>query len=152
MEVAIKKTSVSLEKVETLKDALARVKELAKEATPESPLSVELVLDYYRYTLDEPIVFSAEEEPALANIKLSIVNKEGMRPVVTSLRRLDLSRFEAVEGKPYYKYQFDKDENGKYPLFHDFYAGGTRVKMARSEIMIHPSPCPPRKKEKSPKI
>ena len=35
MEVAIKKTSVSLEKVETLKDALARVKELAKEATPE---------------------------------------------------------------------------------------------------------------------
>ncbi|MBQ8907543.1 MAG: right-handed parallel beta-helix repeat-containing protein [Clostridia bacterium] len=150
MDVAIRKTTVSLDKVETLYDALESVKAIAREATPESPVSVELVLDYYRYTLDKPVVFSAEEEPALANIKLSIVNKEGMRPCVTSLRRLDLSRFEAVEGKPYYKYQFDKDENGAYPLFHDFYAGGGRVPMARSEIMIHPFKLPPKEEREKP--
>ena len=74
MDVAIKKTTVSLDKVETLQEAVESVKAIAREATPENPVSVELVLDYYRYTLDVPIVFSAEEEPALANIKLSIVN------------------------------------------------------------------------------
>ncbi len=136
------------EQVESLADIKAAVLAAAEKATAENPIEVVVSLDKSNYNLTEPIVFSVEENPSLANIKLTLRAKPSMRPVIFGGTVVPVPDMTAVEGTPYYKYQLEKDENGEYPKFHDVYwrvryAMPTRLKMAKSPVWRNPFPLLP---------
>ncbi len=143
MAIALKRIEATCTSIETLADLKQYVLSVAAEATPEKNLAVEVVLDQANYFLEEPLVFSAEEHPELANIRLTIKAKESMRPTISPLKPIMGSDFVPVEGTPYYKYQFEKKENGEYPKFHDFFRGPERLKMAASPVWRNPFPLLP---------
>ncbi|MCQ2385716.1 MAG: hypothetical protein MJ078_03465, partial [Clostridia bacterium] len=110
----------------------------AECATAEKPVELTIELDHGTVKLDKPLVLSAKEHPGLANVSLTVKAKSGMRPVLTDMCRLDNRKFETVCGKEYVKYQFEADENGKYPLFRELFVDGKRITPARSGLFIHP--------------
>ena len=117
--------------------SLAEVREgilaAAKSATPQAPVEVVAELGQASYLLTEPFVLSAKENPELSNVRVTLKAATSMRPIVTSCVPIT-ETYEKVEGKPYYKCQLEKDENGEYPRFHDLYFKGQRLKMATSPI------------------
>ena len=120
---------------DSLAASFAEIRRLAKEsATAENRLKLELVLDSDFYRLSEPLTLSTEEEPALAYVDLTIKSRtDGVRSTITGARAIPGSRFVKVEGKPYYKYQFEKDEKGEYPKFRELLVNGEHIPMARGE-------------------
>ncbi|MCQ2385346.1 MAG: right-handed parallel beta-helix repeat-containing protein [Clostridia bacterium] len=119
-------------------EAEAEIKKAAALATAENPVDLEVILDHGGYSLQRPAVFSAEDIPGLAYTNLTLKAKSGMRPMLTDLYRLDNSRFVKAEGKDNYTYQFERDENGKYPIFRELFIGGVRHTAARTPLFIHP--------------
>ncbi|MBO7170217.1 MAG: right-handed parallel beta-helix repeat-containing protein, partial [Clostridia bacterium] len=86
--------------------------------------------------MDAPIVLSGEEKPEWKKLRLTFRSEE--ESLFTSLVEIKGSDFKKVEGKPYYTYQFEKDENGCYPMFYDFYEEGKRMAHATSPIWKNP--------------
>ncbi len=131
-----------------LASAKARLLEIG--AAAEEPVAVTLLLEDGPCRLSAPITFSAEEEPALDKIRLTVAAAEGAKPVISGNIALDGASFQAVDGKPYYKYQFEKDANGRYPRFHDFYVDGKRIPVAESESFVNPFEFADRPNRKNP--
>ncbi len=130
---------------------LAEVKEsvlAAAKAAKDAGRIVELVaeLDHKLYTLDEPLVFSAKENPELKSVRLSIRAAEGMRPVVWSNKSIT-EPFTKVEGTEYYVCQLSKDENGEYPKFRDLYMNMRRMRIATSPEWRNPFPLLPEERD-----
>ena len=126
----------------------AAVLAAAERATAENPIEVVVTLDQAFYRLEAPLVFSVKENPALANVRLTLRAKPAMRPMIYGGTDVPAAELTPVEGKPYYKYQLEKDENGEYPKFHDLYwrhgrSTPTRLKMATSPIWKNPFPLLP---------
>ena len=131
----IKKTGFAPQNLSTLAD---EIKEMAKSATAAAPLELEVVLDDNRFNLSAPFVLSAEETPELANVRLTIRGAESKKPLICAQRYFYNDKFEAVEGKPYFKYQLPQSEDGTYPIFREMYVDGVRVPMSKSEEMVYP--------------
>ena len=125
---------------------LQEIKGLAADATAENPLTLEIVLQDNRYSLKKPLVFSAKEVPGLAYTQITLRGVEGKAPVICGNEYFYNDTFEAVEGKPYYKYQMPQNEDGTYPLFREMYVDGKRVPLATSPEMVHPFQTPPPEK------
>ena len=138
MAILIKRTECAREQVANFADIKGQILSAAAEASAEKAVDVVVTLDQARYGTEEPLVLDTAVNPELANIRLTIQAKESMRPVVTGLRSISGADFVPVEGTPYYKYQFEKDENGEYPKFRDFFDGDTRMKHAASPVWINP--------------
>ena len=135
--ILINRTTVKNEKANSIKEAFEIVKTMAKEASPPKRLKLEIVLDQYRYLVYEPLVLSADEVPELAYVDLTVTSlADGVRSIISGCDWIDGARFEAVEGQPYYKYQFPKDDSGKYPKFREFLVNREHIPMARSAEMI----------------
>ena len=118
----------------SLADSFAEIRRLAKEATAENRLKLTLVLDSDIYRLTEPLTLSTEEEPGLAFVDLTIQSRvDGVRSAISGARAIPGRNFVKVEGKPYYKYQFEKDEKGEYPKFRELIVNGEHIPMARGE-------------------
>lgn len=150
MAAMIKQTTFASTDVSTLQDAFEEIKRMAASATPENRLNLTLETEAPRYLLFEPLVLSAEEVPGLAYVDLTVRPREGFHTILSGCDWIRNHWFEKVEGTPYYKYQFPKDEDGKYPVFRDFYVNRKRIKMAESNIMIHPFALPPVEERENP--
>ncbi|MBQ9130552.1 MAG: right-handed parallel beta-helix repeat-containing protein, partial [Clostridia bacterium] len=138
MGIRIINTQKTAVTAKDLTEGLAQIKELAKTATAESPLEVSLILDADRYHLSAPIELSAEKEPALANVRLTIKGKDGMTPKLSGAWYFYHDKFEAVKGKPYYKYQLEKGADKKYPQFREMMVDRRRIEMAKSDFYLYP--------------
>lgn len=138
MALYVQKITKEKSNLATLADVKTAILEMAKDASAENVIDAVVELDQGNYALTEPVVLSVDEEPNLAYVNITLKAKSGMRPNVYSNVRLDSAKFTQVEGKPYYKYQFEKNADGKYPLFHELYINGAMISMARSENFRHP--------------
>ena len=119
-------------------EARAVLSEIAATATEKT--DVTLLLSADRYTLCKPFSLNAKEEPALKNLNVTIKSEGGKKPLIESFVALSSEKFEKVEGKPYYVYQMEKDENGEYPRSCDFYLDDERIDMAKSRQWRNPFP------------
>ena len=133
-----KRTSVRGQDTPTLTEIRRQVLAAAEEASADNVIDLTVELDQGRHTVEEPLVFSADENPGLAHVRLTIKSRNNWRPIISGLKFISGAEFAPVEGTPYYKYQFPKDENGAYPVFYDFFRGDKRLKMAKSEMWRNP--------------
>ncbi len=138
MALHVQKITTEKASYTTLADVKTAILEMAKDASKDNVMDAVIELDQGSYGLSAPVTLSTDEEPNLAYVNITLKAKSGMRPSITSNVRLDSAKFEQVEGKPYYKYQFEKGEDGKYPLFHELYVNGKMIPMARSKNFRHP--------------
>ena len=138
MAISVMKRVASIEEKTTLAQMREQILSIAEEASADNIIDVVAELENRRYTIEEPLVFSVDENPGLAHVRLTIKAKPSMRPIISSLTFLSGADFTPVEGTPYYKYQFEKDENGEYPKFYDFFRGDLRLKMPSSPSWINP--------------
>ena len=138
MAISVVKKVASIEEQTTLAQMREQILSIAEEASADNVIDVVVELSQGRYTVEEPLVFSVGENPGLAHVRLTIKAKPSMKPTISGLAFLSGADFTPVEGTPYYKYQFEKDENGEYPRFYDFFRGDLRLKMARSTMWRNP--------------
>ncbi|MBO5754946.1 MAG: right-handed parallel beta-helix repeat-containing protein [Clostridia bacterium] len=132
--IQAKKTVVTAQTAEEIRE---NILELAREAQPGGGDCVEVLLSGV-YRPVAPLVFSTDENPELANISLSFRVPPSNNAIFASLNEVKGAAFTPVPGKPYYTYQYEKDENGNYPLFHDFFCNSRRLKMAKSPVWRNP--------------
>ena len=128
--ILFKQTGEKFSDIESARDAVIR---FAKSVPEKEKARAELLLDAEEYVLFKSAVFSAKEEPALARIALSVSCEEG-RASFTSARALEKDKFQ--KDGDVYIYSFEKDENGKYPVFRDLYLGTKRISPAKSEVFL----------------
>ena len=117
--------------IHTAKAALLRF--AAAQDKNEHP-KAELVFDAGEYILSSPLVFSAKENPELKNIALSLSCENG-KAAFTSQKAIEPEKFR--KNGDYYIYQFEKDENGKFPALRDLYLNGKRLPICRSDFFTH---------------
>ena len=143
MPFSVTKITSEKEQRTAMKELKDYVLSVAAEAAPNNVLDVVVELDHGWCGIEKPIVFSTDENPELANIRLTIKAKPSMRPFLTTIRGIWGSQFTPVEGTPYYKYQFEKNEAGEYPKMYDLYCDRKRMKMASSPVWANPFPLTP---------
>ena len=129
--ICFRQTGEQFSDIYTARDA---VLSYAKQVESGKREKVELILDADDYVLEKPLSFDAAQEPALKNIALSFACEDGVAQF-SSRRILDTADFKK-EGE-YYTYQFERNENGEFPRFRDFYVDGRRAPMCRSASFIH---------------
>ena len=137
MAIHITETKKKVVTAQTAEEIREQILAMAQEAQPGQNEHVEVILGGI-YRPKAPLVFSTEENPELANISLTLRVPASARALFVSLNEVKGTELTPVPGKPYYKYQYEKDENGNYPLFHDFFCNGKRLKMAKSPIWRNP--------------
>ena len=109
----------------------------AKNAEPKKKERAELIFDSGEYVLSEPLIFDAKKEPALSNISLTLMCEDG-KAGFTSEQVLNPLAFQKKENT--YIYRFERDGNGEFPRFRDFYVNGRSVPICRSQSFIHAFP------------
>lgn len=129
--ICLKQTGEHFSDVYEARNAIFRI---AAEQKTNERISLDLIFDPGIYTLNEPIVFSATKNKELKRVALSFSCEKG-EAIFTSQKQLNASDF--VKTGNYYTYQFEKDDSGKYPLFHDFYVNGHRIPIGTSEFFTH---------------
>ncbi len=134
--ISIETVTRSAATAKTMADVKREILAAAEAATAENVIDVVAELDQGVYVLDEPFVLSAEEHPSLAYVNLTLKAAVGMRPAITSWKSVT-AEYLPVEGKPYFKCQLEKDENGEYPRFHDLYFKNKRMQMAKSPVWLN---------------
>ncbi len=137
MAIYVAKKTTELERLTNMEEVEAKILAIAAEADAEHRADVVIELDQGAYNLKRPMVLDAAEVPGLAYINLTLRPKDGMRPAIAGLVGISGRDFVQVEGNVY-KYQFEADEDGKYPVFRDLYIGHTRVPLAVGEVFVHP--------------
>ncbi|MBE6656615.1 MAG: right-handed parallel beta-helix repeat-containing protein [Ruminococcaceae bacterium] len=116
----------------------------AAEADRHDSITVELGCG--KHALTEPFFLSKTENPELDAVDITLRGEKG-KTTVHSHRTLLGKDMTPVEGKPgVYTYQFPKDENGKYPLFHELCVNGSPVCRTKSPVWINPTPITPEEK------
>ena len=100
---------------------------------------VEIVLPDGKYTVREPLRFSVEENPELASLDITLRAKNPGQAQVSSLVRMDGTKFDRPEGKSYFTYDFIKKE-GVHPLFRDFFLNFKKIPMASSRVFRNLDP------------
>ena len=79
MAIALTKIKREREERPSIADMKEYVLSVAAEASKSNVLGVTIELNSGRYTFNEPIVFSAEENPELEHVRLTIRAKDHMR-------------------------------------------------------------------------
>ena len=123
--------------------SLAEVREAILAAAREAQAAdrhdtLDIAIPNGWYGITEPFVLSAKENPELNFVDITLRGEYERLAVIHSLALIPEAGFTPVKGKPYFKYQFAKDENGKYPLFHDLFVGGVRAESAVSATWRNP--------------
>ncbi len=149
MAITLRQRTPVKQSLSSARDIAAAIIAAAEQAPEGVRAELDLALGHGVYTLNEPIVLDAAEHPALAGLRLTVRAEDGMRPVFSSLRSIDTRAFVKVKDN-IYRYQFEKGEDGKYPVFRDFYCGDTRVPLASGEIFVNPFGLPDRKDRDDP--
>ena len=135
---------------QTAKNDLASIREEiltaareAKEAGRHDKLIVEF--DGGFHYLTEPFVLSKTQNPELDAVDITLRAKNPRAATIQSWAHVFGKDMTPVEGKPgVYAYQFPKNEDGKYPLFHELMYNGYEVmKRAESPSWINRIPLTP---------
>ena len=137
MAVTLTQTRTATKGAASLKEAKELILLAAREAQAagrHDKITVEL--DGGQYTLDEPLVFSATENPELLHLDITLRGKFPRAATVQSFGHVFGKDLTPVEGKPgAYTYQFPKGEDGKYPLFRELlFNGHLPMKNAESPV------------------
>ena len=135
-EVCEKSTAATLSEV---KESILAAARTAKEAGRHDKFTVEL--DGGQNYLTEPFVLSGKENPELDSLEITIRGKQPGGTTLQSWRHVWDKEFTPHPERPYYyTYQFEKDENGKYPLFHELCINGAPIERAKSPVFTNPTP------------
>ena len=114
----------------------------AAEAGRHDALTVALDGGYYYLT--EPFVLSKAENPELASLDITIRAKHPRAATISSWGRVLGRDFTRVAGsKTKWVYQFPKNEDGSYPLFHELFVNGGLAKRTESARWKNPVPLTP---------
>lgn len=129
-EISVKSSSdiVKLEK---------NILKIAKEATAENKIELDVVFSGGSYALDAPITLDKDKCAGLAHTAITMRANEGEAPVIHSLKQINADGFEKISDGVY-KYRFEPDVSGKYPVFRELYLNGKPLSIAKSESFIHP--------------
>ena len=125
----------ALSSLEEIKGELLRIAEVAGE---DERVDVTVTLDHGSYFLSSPLCLSVKENPTLSRLCLHLKAKAGMRPCLTGNLPLRGAAFAPCAGGETYVYRFERDVEGKYPLFRDLYVNGKRLSPARSASFVNP--------------
>ncbi len=113
--------------------ALSATSSLIKAAKEDSPANIKIVLKDGTHFIEKTVGIALTNDKASQYASLEIVPDEGAKPIISGAQSLDVSGFTKVDGQDYYLYQFEKDEDGKYPVFQDLYVDGQRADISKSE-------------------
>ena len=93
---------------------------------------VEVTLSFAggHYMLDGAVVLDATA--AAGEKRIRMVGKGKRRTVFSALKAIPVQDFVRVQGKPYYVYQFAKDEGGQYPNLRTLYVNGKMATISRT--------------------
>ena len=133
MEITLNKTVTAENEYQSLAEVRETILQTAKRVAEEGKheeLTVEL--GHAVYNIDEPFVLSAKENPELLSLDITIKGKYERRSYIQALKLIKGAEFTQVEDTPYFTYRFQKEEDGKYPRFHDVLLNYKRIDMARS--------------------
>ncbi len=122
------------ETFENIYDARKAVLRFAKNAAKEHKISATLLLDAKEYRLKNPLIFDAKETPALKNVRLSLLCENGAA-IITS--NIPLNAEKITKEETLCAYQFEANDEGKYPRFGDLYEGETRLALCTSQHFTH---------------
>ena len=128
----IQTNTTTLSSIAEVKDAILAAAREAAAADRHDSIDVAIPNGWFGIT--EPFVLSAKENPELSHLDITLRAAYERVSVIHSLMTLPEDGFAPVAGKPYFKYQFEKDAEGKYPLFHDLFVGGVHVPPAKSPV------------------
>lgn len=117
----------------TLAAALEEAAERMRAADGKCPVSVIVELKDGEYVLDDTILLDI---PKSAFAKLTVRGAHGAKPMIQGCTALELSHFAKVKNEEYYLYQFEKNADGSYPIFHDLYDNGRRIPIATGNRYI----------------
>ena len=122
----------------TLDEAYAALSPLMKAVKEPTEFIIHLVKEPTEFiihlasgvhTAQNTWQMNAEDYPC-DKLALRFYGEEAESTAITSCIPLENERFERVEGKPYYRYQMEKDASGAYPQFRFLYANGSVVTRA----------------------
>ena len=137
----VKTASAEITSLAEVKDAILAAAKAAEAADRHDKIDVAIPNGWYGIT--EPFVLSAKENPELSHLDITIRGAYERLSVIHSMITLPAEGFTPVKGKPYYKYQFEKDADGKYPLFHDLFIGGAHALPSKSAVWRNKLPFTP---------
>ena len=117
-----------------VREEILAVAKAAKEAGKCG--KVEITLPVGTYPITEPFRLSVTDNPELASLSLSIRSEHLGMAKVTSLIRMDGKKFVKSEDHDYFTYDFMKEE-GKRPLFRDFFLNFKNIPASRSDSWLN---------------
>ena len=116
--------------IEVRESILAAAKE-AQAAGRTDKIVVEL--DGGQYFMTETLALSATENPELKNLEITLRGKTPRAANLQSWKHVFGKDFTLLPGtKNIFTYQFPKDENGAYPLFHELFLNGVHIRRSES--------------------
>lgn len=95
---------------------------------------LEVVLPAMRHVITEPLVFSVKENPELAHLDVTVRGAYAGQAEITSLVRVDSSKFTQPEGKEYFTFQFEKEKGKGYPRFRELFLNFRRIPVTTSPV------------------
>jgi hypothetical protein len=128
------KNIITVNEGDSIKSAFNTAAELIDAATALAPVDIEIVLGDGSYTINGTIALDGSKLAGSAYSKLSVSAAEGAKPVINGLTKLDAIDFKKVDGEDYFVCAFEKDADGIYPQFRDFYVDGERIELASSQF------------------
>ena len=134
-------TPTDLGDLSSVREQILAAARTAQAANRHDDIVIEL--DPGAYNLTEPFVLSAEENPELTSLNITLRGKYAQTAKIQSLVRLDGKRFVRAEDKPYFTYQMEKDSEGKYPRFHDLHLNFREIEMTKSPVWRNPDTLSP---------
>ena len=124
-----------------MRDAILAAAREAKENGKHEKL--EVVIPAGRYTLTEPLVFSAEKNPELLSLDITLKAEHAGRAEISSHECLDSTAFKPAKGKDYFTYKFKKAGRRGYPLFRELQLNYNPIPMSVSPSWHNRDPLTP---------
>ena len=148
MPIALKQKITTPKEFTNANDIKDYILSVAKE-TSEAGRHDELVVEFPigRSSFTQTLDLSAKENPELLSLDITLRGKIRDMSEVSSLVRLEGTRFIRAEGTPYFTYQMDKDENGEYPRFHNVFFNFNEAKRQTTRVWKNPVSFTPEEQE-----
>lgn len=125
----------------SVREAVLAAAKAAKEAGRHD--TIEITFPVAKHTVQEPFVLSAKENPELAHIDLTLSGTATEATSISSLTRLDGTKFVREEGEPYFTYKFKKPKGAPRPSVRDLFLNFKRIEVTSSEKWVNMDPLTP---------
>ncbi len=142
MAIKIERVASENATAKNLSEAKKRILQAAKEAEEAGRHdSITIEIGGGDNFITEPLVLSGKENPELSSLDITIRGDARSKSYLQSWTHIWKKDFTPHPERPnYYTYQFPKDENGKYPHFHELSLNGKPLVYAKSPVWKNPLP------------